>query len=125
MIWLAPMAGTRECSVYFDIRDIDVHRTGNGTEGVVRGILGDGRNEFWGEVTLGESRQVEILPFWDEGEQSTPFDEAVDLMILKTQLADSVAKVFSAIGQLTTGERINPGGRQWSLALPFSATAAA
>ena len=106
MIWLAPMAGTQECSVYFDIRDIDVRRTGSATQGVVRGIVGDGCCECWGEVTLGESLRVDLLPYWDEEEKSGGFDEAVDLSLLKQQLAEAVAKVFSGIGRLTAGERL-------------------
>jgi hypothetical protein len=125
MIWLAPMAGTSECSIYFDIRDIDVRQTGNGTEGMVRGIVGDGRSEFWGEISLGESRQVNILPFWEDEGKPASFDDAVDLFLLKTQLAESVAKVFSAIGRLTAGERLSYGGRQETVADPFAATVAA
>ena len=110
MIWLSPMAGTEECSVYFDIRDIGVRRTGSTTEGVVSGIIGDGSCELWGEVTLGEKSQVNILPFWDEGEPPGSLDEAIDLASLKTQLAEAVARVFSGIGQLTAGERFSGGG---------------
>lgn len=106
MIWLSPMAGTRECSVYFDIRGIDLRRTGSATVGVVRGIVGDGCCEAWGEIVLGEALQVNILPFWDEDERQGDFDEAVDLPLLKQQLAEAVTKVFSGIGQLTAGERL-------------------
>jgi|GEM_PF-2029290 len=105
MIWLSPMAGTHECSLYFDIRDIDIRRTGNGTEGMISGIVGDGCREFWGEVSLGEALQVNILPFWDGEEQPARFDEAVDLHLLKQQLAESVAKVFSEIGRLSAAQR--------------------
>ena len=53
MIWLSPTSGTEECSIYFDIRDIDLQWRENVTSGVVRGLLGDGSRELWGEVFLG------------------------------------------------------------------------
>lgn len=109
MIWLAPIVGTLEGSVYFDIRDIDVRRTGSGTEGVVGGIVGDGCCEFWGEVSLGGSQQVNILPFCDEEECLLRFEESVDLYALKKQLAESVSKVFSRIGQPSTDDRLQQG----------------
>jgi len=113
MIWLSPMAGPEECSVYFDIRDIGMRRTGRNTEGLVSGIIGDGCSEFWGEVILGETPQVNILPFWEAGEPPGSFAEAIDLPALKAQLADAVAKIFSGIGQLTAGE-------QWSFGVANS-----
>jgi len=53
MIWLSPTSGIEECSIYFEIRDIDLKCRGDVTSGVVRGLLGDGSCELWGEVFLG------------------------------------------------------------------------
>ncbi len=109
MIWLSATVGTQERSVYFDIRDIDVRRTGSFTEGIVRGVLGDGQREFWGEVSLGEAVQVSILPFWEEDEKPTCFDEGIDPQLLQEQLAESVVKVFHGIVQLTADGRLQHG----------------
>ena len=64
MIWLSPTNGTNDCSIYFEIRDIDLQCHGNVTSGVVRGLLGDGYCELWGEVFLGSVEYAQILPVW-------------------------------------------------------------
>ncbi len=104
MIWLAPMSGTEEGSIYFDIRDIALQRTGNGTEGVVRGLLGDGRLELWGEVHLGSSPQVQVLPLWTDDGQVENFTVAVDEGLLKAQLLEAVQQVFATVGALSPTE---------------------
>ena len=100
MIWLSTLAGTQECSIYFDIRDIDLRRTGNATEGVIRGLLGDGRRELWGEVFLGDAPRVQILPEWNDGGEVEGFDAEIDESLLKQQLLATVQKVFSRVGTL-------------------------
>lgn len=94
MIWLSPMAGTAEGSIYFDIRDITVKRTGNGTVGTVCGLLGDGQRELWGEVSLGSSPQVHILPLWTDEGQIESFPASVDESLLKEQLLEVVRSLL-------------------------------
>ena len=104
MIWLAPMSGTEEGSIYFDIRDIVLQRTGNGTEGVVRGLLGDGQLELWGEVHLGNSPRVQVLPLWTDDGQVKNFAVTVDEGLLKAQLLEAVQQVFATVGALSPTE---------------------
>jgi hypothetical protein len=104
MIWLLTTAGTQECSIYFEIRDIEVRHTGSGSEGVVRGLLGDGLRELWGEVFLGETPGVQILSEWNDAGEVEGFDETVDEALLKQQLLASVQKVFSRIGNMAPYE---------------------
>ncbi|HEY5673903.1 MAG TPA: hypothetical protein VIR78_09380 [Malonomonas sp.] len=104
MIWLSTLAGTQECSIYFEIRDIEVRRTGSGAQGVVRGLLGDGRRELWSEVFLGETPEVQILPEWSDAGEVEGFDAALDEALLKQQLLVSVQKIFSRIGRMASFE---------------------
>ncbi len=66
MIWLSPMTGTEEGSVYFEIRDIALQHLGNKRNGLIRGLLGDGQREIFGEVQLGNNPQVRIIPVWTD-----------------------------------------------------------
>ncbi len=102
MIWLSTLAGTQERSIYFDIRDIDLRRTGNATEGVIRGLLGDGHRELWGEVFLGTVPRVQILSEWSADGEVEGFDAEIDESLLKQQLLAAVQSVFSRIGTLTS-----------------------
>ncbi len=97
MIWLSPMTGTKECSIYFDIRDIDLRRTGKTTEGVVRGLLGDGQRELWGEVCLSKNSHAQILPLWGDDGQIETFDDSVDESLLQSQLLAAVESLFARI----------------------------
>lgn len=97
MIWLSPATGTEEVNVYFEIRDIALQPTGDGAEGLIRGLLGDGQREIWGEVQLGRNAEVRILPCWnDEGEVES-LTEAVDEDVLKSQLLEAVQKLFATV----------------------------
>lgn len=98
MIWLSPMAGTEEGSVYFDIRDIALQQTDHGTDGLIRGLLGDGQREIWGEVQLGEKPQARILPLWTDEGQVESLSAAIDEELLKEQLLEAVQKLFATIG---------------------------
>ncbi len=102
MIWLSTTAGMQEFSIYFEIRDIDIRRTGNATEGVIRGLLGDGRCELWSEVFLGDKPRVQILPEWTEGGEVDELDSSIDESVLKRQLLGAVQEVFDQIGRLTS-----------------------
>lgn len=107
MIWLSPMAGTEEGSVYFDIRDIALQQTDNGTDGLIRGLLGDGQREIWGEVQLGKNAQVRILPWWTDDGQVESFSAAIDEELLKQQLLEAVQKLFAMVGLWSASSRID------------------
>ena len=113
MIWLSTMAGTQLCSIYFEIRDIEIRRTGTATEGVVRGLLGDGRCELWSEVFLGDAPRAQILPQWTDAGQVEGLDVAIDESELQQQLLTAVQSVFAqfrtlpALGGLTTATNEN------------------
>jgi len=64
MIWLSPTSGTEECSIYFEIRDINLQWHENMTSGVVRGLVGDGSRELLGEGFLWVGESAQILPLW-------------------------------------------------------------
>ena len=85
MIWLSPMTGTGESGVYFDIRDISLQPTGNGTDGLISGLVGDGHREIWGEVQPGKQPQVRILPLWTDEGQVEELAAEIDLELLKKQ----------------------------------------
>ncbi len=90
MIWLSPTSGTEECSIYFDIRDIDLKWHENTTSGVVRGLLGDGLRELWGEVFLGAEESAQILPVWTDSGEVESFSAAVDESLLLRQMLTEV-----------------------------------
>ena len=114
MIWLSPMAGTEEGSVYFDIRDIALQSNGNQTQGLIRGLLGDGQQEVWGEVQLGKNPQVRILPVWTEDGALESLSAAVDEELLQQQLLETVQKVIATIGALVGTERTPEGYQRCS-----------
>ncbi|MDB4470861.1 hypothetical protein N9063_01105 [Deltaproteobacteria bacterium] len=107
MIWLSPMTGTEEGSVYFDVRDITLQQTDNGTDGLIRGLLGDGQREIWGEVQLGKNPQVRILPLWTDDGQIESLSAAIDEELLKEQLLDAVQKLFAAVGGWSTSSHMD------------------
>jgi hypothetical protein len=98
MIWLSPMTGTEEGCVYFDIRDITIQHKGNGTEGLIRGLLGDGQRELWAEVELGVIPHARILPLWTDDGRVECLSTAIDEELLKEQLLEAVYKVFAGVG---------------------------
>lgn len=98
MIWLSPMVGTAEGSVYFDIRDISLQRNGNGSAGRIGGLLGDGQREIWAEIQLGTVPQVTILPVWTDEGQVESLSAAVDEEQLKQQLLGEVQQLFNTLG---------------------------
>jgi hypothetical protein len=124
MIWLSANAGTEERSVYFDIRDIDLQCTGSAVSGLVRGIVGDGQCEYWGEVCLGEDPQVKILPFWEEEQEAAEIENQLDLQMLKVRLAGTVAGIFHGIGQLATVGSLQNEHRSFIELWPAEAVAA-
>ncbi|MCK5825682.1 MAG: hypothetical protein KAG93_01505 [Desulfuromusa sp.] len=97
MIWLSPTSGTEECSIYFEIRDIDLQWRGNVTSGVVRGLLGDGSCELFGEVFLGDEESAKILPVWTESGAVESFSAAVDESLLLEQLLAEVKTLLPGI----------------------------
>lgn len=98
------MSGTEEGSIYFDIREVALLQIGNGTEGVVRGLLGDGQLELWTEVYLGNSPRVQVLPLWTDDGQVERFAAAVDDELLQKQLLEAVQQVFSRVGSMSQAE---------------------
>ncbi len=97
MIWLSPTSGTEECSIYFEIRDIDLKCRGDVTSGVVRGLLGDGSCELWGEVFLGHDESAQILPVWTESGEVESFSAAVDEPLLQQQMLSEVKILLQKI----------------------------
>lgn len=98
MIWLSPMAGTEEGSVYFEIRDIALQQTGTERNGLIRGLLGDGQLEICGEVQLGKNPQVRIIPVWTETGEVETLSAAIDEELLKEQLLEAVQRLFATVG---------------------------
>ena len=90
MIWLSPTSGTEECSIYFEIRDIDLQWREHTVSGAVRGLLGDGSREFLGEVFLGDSESAQVLPIWTETGEVESFSAAVDEALLLEQMLAEV-----------------------------------
>ena len=105
MIWLSPTNGTEECSIYFEIRDIDLQLRSGVTSGVVRGLLGDGACEFWGEVFLGDDESAQILPVWTEGGNIEFFSAAVDETLLLQQMLVEVKTLLPEMGIVENDSR--------------------
>ena len=98
MIWLSPASGTKECSVYFDIRDINVKFSAGRLTGVIRGLVGDGSCELWGEVFLGDAEFSQILPVWSETGAIESFSEAVDETLLLREMLTAVKDLPLMLG---------------------------
>jgi len=100
MIWLSPANGTKECSVYFDIRDIDVQLSEGRSTGVVRGLVGDGSCELWGEVFLGKKEFAQILPVWTETGAIESFSDEVDEVLLLQEMLSAVKSLLLKVGSI-------------------------
>ncbi|WP_321370282.1 hypothetical protein [uncultured Desulfuromusa sp.] len=98
MIWLSPANGTKECSIYFDIRDIDLQYSEGQSIGVVRGLVGDGSCELWGEVFLGRREFAQILPLWTESGKIETFSEDVDESLLLQEMLSIVKNLQFMVG---------------------------
>lgn len=109
MIWLSPTSGTEECSIYFEIRDIDLQWRENTVSGAVRGLLGDGSRELWGEVFLGSEESAQVLPVWTEGGDVETFSTAVDESLLLEQMLAEVKRLLPGMGNVRNGFR-SPDG---------------
>lgn len=101
MIWLSPTTGTEEANVYFEIRDIALQPTGDGAAALIRGLLGDGQREIWGEVQLGRNAEVQLLPCWTDAGEVESLIAAVDEDLLKEQLLEAVQKLFATVNGWT------------------------
>lgn len=97
MIWLSPANGTKECSIYFDIRDIDLQCSGDRSTCVVRGLLGDGFCELLGEVSLGGRDFAKILPVWSETGVLESFSDAVDEDLLQQEMLSAVKDLLHTL----------------------------
>ncbi|MEA3362654.1 MAG: hypothetical protein U9Q61_05225 [Thermodesulfobacteriota bacterium] len=100
MIWLSPASGTNECSIYFDIRDIDLQCSGVESTGVIRGLIGDGTCELWGEVFLGDKEFAQILPVWTEAGVIESFSDAVDQSLLLQQMLSEVKSLLQRMNSV-------------------------
>jgi len=114
MIWMTPMAGTEEGSVYFQIRDISMRQNGFESFGLISGLLGDGHQEVWAEVEFGKRPEVRILPLLTDSGQVESLSAAVDEELLKIQLLEVVQEVYTAFASRTAG----PSGDSTYLPLP-------
>jgi len=100
MIWLSPTSGTEECNIYFEIRDVDLRWHGHAISGAVRGLLGDGSRELWGEVFLGDEESAQILPVWTESGEIESFSAAVDESLLLEQMLAEVKTLLPGMGNI-------------------------
>ncbi|SEA06787.1 hypothetical protein SAMN05660420_01098 [Desulfuromusa kysingii] len=98
MIWLSPASGTKECSIYFDIRDIDLQRSEGKSTGVIRGLVGDGSCELWGEVFLGQREYAQVLPLWTESGEVESFSDEVDESLLLQEMLTAVKGLQFSVG---------------------------
>jgi hypothetical protein len=106
MIWLSPANGTKECSIYFDIRDIDLQFSAGRSTGVVRGLVGNGSCELWGEVFLGQREFAQILPVWTESGTIESFSDEVDETLLLQEMLSAVKNLLLRVGSIR--ENISP-----------------
>ncbi len=104
MIWLSSTTENTERTFYFDIRDVSLRRNGRQTEGLVRGLLGDGECELWAEAVLGQESRLQILPIWTEQGTVEGFTPQIDEADLKAQLLDALERIFSGFARLTLPE---------------------
>ena len=100
MIWLSPANGTKECSIYFDIRDIDLQSSAGRSTGVVRGLVGNGSCELWGEVFLGQREFAQILPVWTESGTIESFPDEVDETLLLQEMLSAVKHLLHKVGSI-------------------------
>ena len=90
MIWLSSANELEARSLYFDIRNIDLHSHGDSISRVVRGVLGDGAWEIWGEVHCGEQESVQLLPVWTDSGEVISVPEDIDDIELGKALQQAV-----------------------------------
>ena len=90
MIWLSSTNELEVRSLYFDIRNIDLHYHGDSVSGVVRGVLGDGAWEIWSEVYCGEQESVQLLPVWTDSGEVISVPEDIDDVELGKALQQAV-----------------------------------
>ncbi|MEE4253417.1 MAG: hypothetical protein V2I50_05175 [Desulfuromusa sp.] len=100
MIWLSPANGTKECSIYFDIRDIDLQFSEGRSTGIVRGLVGNGSCELWGEVFLGHKEFAQILPVWTETGVMESFSDEVDETLLLHEMLSAVKNMLLRVGSI-------------------------
>lgn len=93
MIWLSPSTGTEESSVYFDIRDVKLKYHGDWVSGEIRGLIGDGAAEIWGEVVFGAEETARLLPWWREDGEIESLAVDIDEALLLRRLLEET-KLF-------------------------------
>ena len=103
MIWFAAI-NIYNHGLYFQIRDMELQCRGNGVSGVVRGIVGDGSQEFLGEVYLGEQEHAQLLPVYNDDSRVESFPDTIDEPTLLRQLLTEVKKYVEPIGS-SEGQR--------------------
>ncbi len=107
MIWLSSNSGIEQGSIYFDLRNVEFHFTGSRLEGLIQGLLGDGQNEFWGEVKIGADSEVKILPLWTEDGEIEELLPHIDEEDLKQQLLGAIQARFAPSAYLAPSYPLN------------------
>lgn len=93
MIWLSVDSTHNEINVYFDVRHVEFDVTKSTHTIVVRGLLGDGCCENWGEVTLGTEEKAQVLAVWDESGNIECLRSDIDETVLSEEMI-AAAKFF-------------------------------
>jgi hypothetical protein len=86
MIWLSSAQGTGERSIYFDIRNIDLVWHERRPCGSIRGVIGDGCSEIWGDIQLGQEDSAQLLPVWHDNGVVETLSADLDGELLAQQL---------------------------------------
>lgn len=100
MIWLSSPQGNSERSIYFDIRNIDLAWQERRPSGSVRGVIGDGGSEIWGEVRLGPEDSVQLLPVWHENGDLETLADGLDADLLALELVTATRGFLEEKGLL-------------------------
>ena len=104
MIWFAAI-NIHNHDLYFQIRDMELQCRGNEISGVVRGIVGDGAQEFLGEVFLGEREHAQLLPVYHDDSRVESFPETIDEPLLLRHLLAEVKQRVEPIGSSAAHRR--------------------
>ena len=100
MIWLSSPQGSSDRSIYFDIRHIDLAWQERRPSGSVRGVIGDGCSEIWGDIQLGQEDSAQLLPVWHENGEVETLAVDLDTELLAQQLVTATRNFLQEKGLL-------------------------
>lgn len=105
MIWLSAMHGQSDVSYYFSPQSFELSCSEGVSQGIIKGVFGDGAEEVLTEISLGAQEYVKFLPLWSEFDGIASFPQSGEERILGSLLLDEIKQRIDIDNILASGQQ--------------------